>query len=79
VKTLKIRIKEVARKKKQWSLYRLAKELGLPQQTVYSWANGRTQPSYENMDKLCDALDCTVGELFEAEPVQQKLNLAVNK
>ena len=79
MKTLKIRIKEVARKKKGWSLYRLAKELGLPQQTVYSWANGRTQPSYENMDKLCDALDCTVGELFEAEPVQQKLNLAVNK
>ncbi len=79
MKTLKIRIKEVARKKKQWSLYRLAKELGLPQQTVYSWANGRTQPSYENMDRLCDALDCTVGDLFEAEPVQQKLNLAVNK
>lgn len=79
MKTLKIRIKEVARKKKAWSLYRLAKELGLPQQTVYSWANGRTQPSYDNMDKLCDALDCTVGELFEAEPVQQKLDLAVNK
>ncbi|MEW5818597.1 MAG: helix-turn-helix transcriptional regulator [Cyanobacteriota bacterium] len=79
MKTLKIRIKEVARKKKGWSLYRLAKELGLPQQTVYSWANGRTQPSYENMDKLCDALDCTVGELFEAEPVQRKLDLAVNK
>lgn len=77
--TLKIRIKEVARKKKGWSLYRLAKELSLPQQTVYSWANGRTQPSYENMDKLCDALDCTVGELFEAEPVQRKLDLAVNK
>ena len=79
MKTLKIRIKEVAKKKKGWSLYRLAKELGLPQQTVYSWANGRTQPSYENMDKLCDALDCTVGELFEAEPVQRKLDLAVNK
>lgn len=79
MKTLKIRIKEVARKKKGWSLYRLAKELGLPQQTVYSWANGRTQPSYENMDKLCDALDCTVGELFESEPVQRKLDLAVNK
>lgn len=79
MKTLKIRIKEVARKKKGWSLYRLAKELGLPQQTVYSWANGRTQPSYENMDKLCDALDCTVGDLFEAEPVQRKLDLAVNK
>ncbi|MGN0015193.1 MAG: helix-turn-helix domain-containing protein, partial [Candidatus Gastranaerophilaceae bacterium] len=45
---------------------------------VYSWASGRTQPSYENMDKLCDALECSVGDLFEAEPVQEKLNLIVN-
>lgn len=79
MKTLKIRIKEVARKKKGWSLYRLAKELGLPQQTVYSWANGRTQPSYENMDRLCESIGCSIGELFEAESMHVKrLNLAVN-
>lgn len=70
---MKIKIKEVALEKKDWSLYRLAKELNLPQQTVYSWANGRTQPNYDNMDRLCDILDCTVGELFESEPVQRKL------
>lgn len=75
---MKIKIKEIAREKKSWSLYRLAKELGLPQQTVYSWANGRTQPSYDNMDKLCDVIGCNVGELFEAEPVQHKLDLVVN-
>ena len=56
-------------------IYKLAKELQLPQQTVYSWANGRTQPSYENMDRLCDALSCSIGDLFESEPVQHKLNL----
>ena len=76
VNKMEIKIKEVARKIKGWSLYRLAKELGLPQQTVYSWANGRTQPSYENMDKLCDVLDTEVGELFKAEPVQRKLSLS---
>ncbi|MEM0950886.1 MAG: helix-turn-helix transcriptional regulator [Cyanobacteria bacterium P01_H01_bin.74] len=70
---MKVKIKEAAKDLKDWSLYRLAKELGLPQQTVYSWASGRTQPSYENMDKLCDVLDCAVGDLFEAEPVQTKL------
>ena len=75
---MKIKIKEIAREKKGWSLYRLAKELGLPQQTVYSWANGRTQPSYDNMDRLCEVINCTVGELFEAEPVQHKLDLVVN-
>ncbi len=75
---MKIKIKEVARNTRGWSLYRLAKELGLPQQTVYSWANGRTQPSYDNMDRLCEVIDCNVGELFEAEPVQHKLDLVVN-
>ncbi len=77
--TLKIKIKEIARKKKGWSLYRLAKELGLPQQTVYSWANGRTQPSYDNMDKLCRVLECSIGELFEADMLdEKKLDIAVN-
>jgi len=79
VKTLKIRIKEVARQIRGWSLYRLAKELGLPQQTVYSWANGRTQPSYDNMDRLCESIGCTIDELFEAEPSRRKLNIAGNK
>lgn len=72
---MKIKIREVAKTNKGYSLYKLAKELNLPQQTVYSWANGRTQPSYENMDKLCDALGCSLGELFECEPIQHKLNL----
>lgn len=75
---VKIKLKETAKEKKGWSLYKLAKELHLPQQTVYSWASGRTQPSYENMDKLCDILECPIGELFETEPVQHKLNLVAN-
>lgn len=70
---MKVKIKLIAQEKKGWSLYKLAKEMGLPQQTVYSWASGRTQPSYDNMDRLCDTLDAGVGELFEAEPVQKKL------
>lgn len=76
---MKIKIKETVKLKKGWSLYKLAKVLNLPQQTVYSWASGRTQPSYENMDRLCETLGCSVGELFEAEPVQQKLDFAVNQ
>lgn len=76
---MKIKIKETLKSKKGWSLYKLAKVLNLPQQTIYSWASGRTQPSYENMDRLCEAINCTVGDLFEAEPVQQKLDLAVNQ
>ena len=76
---MKIKIKDAVKKFKGWSLYKLAKVLQLPQQTIYSWASGRTQPSYENMDRLCEVLDCNVEDLFEAEPVQQKLNLIVNQ
>ncbi len=70
---MKIKIKEVAKNKKGYSLYKLAQIMNLPQQTIYSWAKGRTQPSYLNLDKLCDVLSCSVGEILEAEPVQNKL------
>lgn len=63
---MKIKIKEIAQKK-GWSLYRLAKMMSIPQQTVYSWAVGRTQPSYENMDYLCTVLGCKTGDLFVAD------------
>ena len=76
---MKIKIKEAVKQKKGWSLYKLAKVLNLPQQTVYSWASGRTQPSYENMDRLCETINCSIADLFEAEPVQQKLIWAVNQ
>ena len=72
---MKIKIKETAKKLKGYSLYRLAIVLNMPQQTIYSWANGRTQPSYENLDRLCDVLEGSIGDLLEAEPVQRKLFL----
>ena len=70
---MKIKIKEIALKNKNMSLYKLAQEMGLPQQTIYSWAKGRTQPSYLNLDRLCNILECEIGDILEAEPVQNKL------
>ena len=70
---MKVKIKETAKLKKGYSLYKLAKVMGLPQQTIYSWAKGRTQPSYLNLDKICDTLNCKIEDLLEAEPVQNKL------
>lgn len=70
---MKIKIKEAARKFKGYSLYRLAIVLNMPQQTIYSWASGRTQPTYANLDRICDALECSVSDILEAEPVQRKL------
>ena len=70
---MKIKIKETAKSKKNYSLYKLAQVMNMPQQTIYSWAKGRTQPSYINLDKLCDVLGCGIEDLLEAEPVQSKL------
>ncbi len=70
---MKIKIKEAAKKFKGYSLYRLAIVLNMPQQTIYSWASGRTQPTYANLDRICDALECSVSDILEAEPVQRKL------
>ncbi|MBR1976961.1 helix-turn-helix transcriptional regulator [bacterium] len=72
---MKIKIKETAKAKKNYSLYKLAQVLEIPQQTVYSWAKGRTQPSWENLDRICEALSCKIEDLLEAEPIQHKLNL----
>ena len=70
---MKVKIKETAKLKKGYSLYKLAQIMNLPQQTIYSWAKGRTQPSYINLDKLCDVLDCKIEDILESEPVQNKL------
>jgi transcriptional regulator with XRE-family HTH domain len=68
---VKVTIKQAARKRKNWSLYRLAKELKMPQQTVYGWANGRTQPSYINIAKICEMLECKVKHLFKVVEIKE--------
>lgn len=70
---MKIKLKEAAKNKKNYSLYRLAKELDIPEQTIYSWAKGRTQPSFLNLDKICSVLECKIEDILEAEPIQNKL------
>ena len=64
---MRVTIREVARTKKDWSLYRLAKEMEVSLPTIYSWAKGKTQPSYQYLDRICTVLDCGVEELFQAE------------
>lgn len=75
---MQINIREVAKQKKGWSIYELVKRLGLPQQTVYSWVNGRTQPTWPNIDKLCLCLDCSIGELFTDENTLKKQEMEAN-
>ena len=61
---MKAYIKEAARDFKNWSVYRLALEIDMPQQTVYAWVWGKTRPTYENLEKICKALGCTPNDLL---------------
>ena len=69
---MKIKIRETAEAKKGWSLYRLAKEIGASQQSIYAWQSGKTKPHFEALDLICSVLGCGVGDLLEAEPVEVK-------
>lgn len=62
---MRIQVKEAARKFKQWSVYRLAQAIDMPQQTVYSWVWGKTKPTYQNLEKICKALECTPNDLLK--------------
>ena len=61
---MKINLKQALTKFKGWTPYRLAKEIERNQQTVYSWSNGRTSPSYEDLKKLCEVIGCTGSDLL---------------
>jgi DNA-binding Xre family transcriptional regulator len=75
---MKIKIREMALTRKGWSLYKLAEELGINKPTVYGWQKGHAQPNTRNMDKLCSVLDCTMDDLFEAEPVEVRACTQIN-
>jgi DNA-binding Xre family transcriptional regulator len=63
---------------KGWSAYRLAKESGIPQPTVYRLLSDREDTdariSLRMLDKLCETLGCTVGELLEYHPSRRRGN-----
>lgn len=59
-----LRIAEVARRKKGWTLKRLADELEQEYQTVLYWNQGRSYPRVPTLLKLCAVLDCTLNDLI---------------
>jgi DNA-binding Xre family transcriptional regulator len=61
---MQLDISHAAKRFKQWSLYRLAIELDVPNQTIYSWNSGKIIPSLKNLTKICEALNCTPNDLF---------------
>jgi DNA-binding Xre family transcriptional regulator len=57
---------------KGWTPYRLAKESGIPQPTVYRLLSDRTHTdsriSFRTLDVLCETLNCTVADILAHVP-----------
>jgi len=51
-------------KAKGLSLYRVAKDTGIPKSIIYEWASGEREPVSEYLVPLADYLDCSVDYLL---------------
>lgn len=60
--------------KKGWTLYKLAKEAGLYETTVYDWFNEKHfTPSRESIEFICAALEISQAE-FYSDVAENNLN-----
>ncbi len=77
------RIKEL-RERKKLTQEKLAEKIGLDLQTISRIETGYYFTSFENLEKLANALDVTIADLFDFEHVKTKeelikeINIALN-
>ena len=55
------------RKNRGWTEYQLAESSGLPQSTISSWYRKNMMPSLSSLEKICNAFDITLSQLFAEE------------
>jgi transcriptional regulator with XRE-family HTH domain len=51
----------------------LAGRLNVANQTVSSWATGRSEPGIDTLIRMCEIFGCTVGQLVGTEPIDVEL------
>lgn len=61
---IQLRIKEICREK-GLTLNVLAERIGVSQPSISGIATGKQKPSFDTLEKLSDALNVPVSELFE--------------
>ncbi len=62
---MRLRIAELARLNKGWSMRKVAERLKMEHQTILYWNQGRTCPRVPTLMRLCRLLECTVEELLD--------------
>lgn len=64
---MKVKLNEVLALKGK-TKYWLSKQTGITQQNLGNLANGQTTSvKFENIDAICTALECNIGDIFETE------------
>lgn len=64
---MKVKLNEVLESKNK-TKYWLSKQTGVTQQNLGRLANGQTTSiKFENIDAICTALECEIGDIFESE------------
>ena len=53
--------------KRQWSMYRLSKETGIPYSSLNSLFQKNNQPTLATLEKLCEGLDITMEDFFSTQ------------
>ncbi|MGN1316407.1 MAG: helix-turn-helix domain-containing protein [Acutalibacteraceae bacterium] len=59
---------------RNWSVYRLSVESGLPQSTITNMFNRETLPSIVTLQALCDGFGITMAEFFTEETAKQDID-----
>lgn len=59
-----LRIKELC-KQRGITLNALAEKIGISQPSISGIATGKQKPSFDTLEKLADALEVGIGELFQ--------------
>lgn len=54
---------------KHWSVYKLAKESGLPYSSLSNIFNRKTTPTISTLEKICCGLNISMSEFFEYKTV----------
>lgn len=60
---MRIKLREVALKKKGWSLYRLSDKMGISEKTVYSWEKNGLPSKW--IMPICEILECYPNDIFD--------------
>lgn len=64
---IKLRLKALCRER-GLTLSELATKIGVSQSSISGFATGKIKPSFDTLERLCDALNAAPSELFETAP-----------